>query len=102
MARADVVGLARRNEGVVQIAVKCPYRAGNDTVEPHNGTDVAYGFDSIQCLECGGHFKLDGTPTVPTSALEVGGTYNGPGADLIEAPAEPAGDQPARARDWRK
>lgn len=60
------------------------------------GTDVVYGFDDYQCLECGGRTKLDGTPTVPTSALETEtATYEGPGADLIEDPEKP----PFRAKD---
>lgn len=54
------------------------------------GTDVVYGFDSYQCLGCGGYSNLDGTPTVPTSALEVeGATYDGPGKELIADPTTP-------------
>ena len=63
------------------MAVKCSHC---------RGTDVVYGFDSYQCLECGGYSKLDGTPTVPTSALEVeGATYEGPGKELVNDPDNP-------------
>ena len=48
------------------------------------GTDIVYAFDTYQCLECGGYSKMDGTPTVPTSAVESeGATYDGPGAHLL-------------------
>ena len=71
------------------MAVKCAHC---------NGTDVIYGFDTYQCCECSGHTKMDGTATVPTSALEVNGSFDGPGKELIEAP----GIKPNRARDWER
>lgn len=52
--------------------------------------DLGAGFDGYQCFSCGGHLKMDGSPTVPTSALEVeGATYSGPGAELIADPDSP-------------
>jgi len=52
--------------------------------------DVGMAFDSYQCFSCGGYTNMDGTPTVPTSALEVeGATYDGPGAELIADPDNP-------------
>ena len=63
------------------MAVKCPFC---------RGVDVGYGFDLIQCFECGGHFNMDGTPTVPTSAIEnEGATYEGPGKELLADPDNP-------------
>ena len=47
------------------------------------GTDVVYAFNTFQCMNCGGHSHMDGTPTVPTSALEIGATFEGPGAELV-------------------
>ena len=52
--------------------------------------DVGHAFDTYQCFSCGGYTKLDGTPTVPTSAVEVeGATYDGPGKELIADPDRP-------------
>ena len=62
------------------------------------GVDVVYGFDTYQCLECGGHSKLDGSPTVPTSALASDGVYHGPGAELVDDPDNP----PFRATEYRR
>jgi hypothetical protein len=60
------------------------------------GVDVVYAFDTYQCLECGGHSYLDGSPTVPTSALETeSSTYDGPGAEMIADPNNP----PFKAKD---
>lgn len=59
------------------------------------GTDVGMAFNTYQCFECGGYTHMDGTPTVPTSALEVGSTYDGPGKELIDDPDNP----PFRAVD---
>jgi hypothetical protein len=60
------------------VAIKCAHC---------RGTDIIYGFDTYQCLGCGGHSRMsDGSPTVPTSALASDGTYDGPGADLIDNP----------------
>lgn len=59
------------------------------------GTDIVYAFSTYQCMACGGYSHMDGTPTVPTSGLEVGGTYSGPGAEMIEDPSIP----PHRAVD---
>lgn len=70
------------------MAVHCPYC---------KSFDLGAGFDGYQCFSCGGHLKMDGSPTVPTSGLEVGGTYEGPGSELIEGP-----DLPHAARDWEK
>lgn len=55
------------------------------------GVDIVYGFDTYQCLECGGHSKMsDGSATVPTSAIDPpGATYSGPGAHLIADPDNP-------------
>lgn len=54
------------------------------------GTDIAYAFDTYQCFACGGYSNMDGTPTVPTSAVEVeGATYDGPGKELLEGPEPP-------------
>lgn len=47
------------------------------------------GFDRWQCLACGGFTTMTGEPTVPTSALAPGATYEGPGAELIPDPAHP-------------
>ena len=53
-------------------------------------------FDSYQCFSCGGYTNMDGTPTVPTSALETEqSVYAGPGADLIDDPENP----PFKAKD---
>lgn len=71
------------------MAVKCAHC---------RGTDVVYGFDSYQCLSCGGYTKHDQNmaPTVPTSALEEeGATYDGPGAPLVADPDNP----PFQAKD---
>lgn len=58
--------------------------------------DVGAAFDTFQCFSCGGYTNFDGTPTVPTSALEVeGATYEGPGAELIADPTNP----PFQAKD---
>ena len=52
--------------------------------------DVGHAFDTFQCFACGGYTNMDGTPTVPTSAIEVeGATYDGPGADLLATPDPP-------------
>lgn len=40
-------------------------------------------------MACGGFTLYTGQRTVPTSGLEVGGTYDGPGADLVANPATP-------------
>ena len=53
------------------------------------GVDVGMAFNTYQCFECGGYTHMDGTPTVPTSALEVGATYDGPGKELIEREGPP-------------
>lgn len=54
------------------------------------GVDIGFAFDSYQCFECGGYSNLDGTPTVPTSAIEEeGATYDGPGKELIADPNNP-------------
>ena len=71
------------------MAVTCPYC---------RGTDVVYGFDLIQCLECAGHFKFDGTPSVPTSALASDGTYDGPGKEMVDDPS----DLPFKATEARQ
>jgi hypothetical protein len=61
------------------------------------GTDVVYGFDTYQCLECGGYSNLDGSPTVPTSAIETeSSTYDGPGRELISDPDK----LPFKAKDY--
>ena len=66
----------------------CPYCKSADT---------GAGFDTIQCFSCAGTFYPDGTPTVPTSAVEEeSSTYDGPGADLIDNPDSP----PFRAKDY--
>jgi hypothetical protein len=63
------------------VAVHCPWC---------KSFDLGAGFDSYQCFSCGGHLKLDGTPTVPTSAVETASsTYDGPGAELVEDPDNP-------------
>ena len=63
------------------------------------GTDIVYAFDTYQCLECGGYSNMDGTPTVPTSALEVeGATYDGPGKELVADPDNP----PFQAKNPRR
>ncbi len=49
-------------------------------------TNIQHGFNRVQCLNCGGFTLYTGQATVPTSGLEVGGTYDGPGADLITNP----------------
>jgi len=72
------------------VAIKCAHC---------RGTDIVYGFDLYQCLECGGHSKMsDGSPAVPTSALASDGTYDGPGAEMIDDPANP----PYRATELRQ
>lgn len=53
------------------------------------------GFDRNHCLACGGVTKADGTPTVPTCALEVGAVYDGVGCELIAGP-----DLPHPATPW--
>lgn len=50
---------------------------------------LVHGFDRAMCLVCGGHTLYDGRPTVPTSALSPGATYDGPGKDLIPDPNRP-------------
>lgn len=61
--------------------------------------DVGHGFDLIQCFSCGGHFNMDGTPTVPTSALDPpGATYDGPGKELIADPDNP----PFQAQEMKR
>lgn len=78
------------------MAMKCAFRGGTHNVEPHNGVDLVGAFDSYQCLECGGYTKMDGSPTVPTSALETeGSTYHGPGDHLINDPE----NAPFKAKD---
>lgn len=60
------------------------------------GTDIVYAFNTYQCGDCGGYSNFDGTPTVPTSAVEFEtSTYDGPGKELIENPDNP----PFRAKD---
>lgn len=54
------------------------------------------GFDRAQCLACSGYTKTDGTPTVPTCALEVGATYDGVGKELIADPTS----APWPAKPW--
>ena len=58
--------------------------------------DVGPAFNTFQCFSCGGYTNMDGTKTVPTSAVETSGsTYDGPGRELIEDPEQP----PFRAKD---
>lgn len=40
---------------------------------------------------------MDGTPAVPTSALASDGTYDGPGAEMIDDPA----NLPFKAKEAR-
>lgn len=69
------------------MAVHCPFC---------KSFDLGAQFDTYQCFSCGGHCNLDGTPTVPTSALETeSSTYEGPGDELIADPDNP----PFRAKD---
>ena len=69
------------------MAIHCPFC---------KSFDLGAGFDGYQCFSCGGFCKMDGSPTVPTSALEVeGATYSGPGHELIEDPDNP----PFQAKD---
>jgi hypothetical protein len=58
--------------------------------------NVGMGFNTYQCFDCGGHTKMDGSPTVPTSALDVNATYDGPGKELIDNPDSP----PYKAKDF--
>lgn len=69
------------------MAVTCPWC---------RSADIGAGFDGFQCFSCGGHMKMDGSPTVPTSALTVDGTYGGPGAELVD---DPNVSPPERAQD---
>jgi tRNA(Ile2) C34 agmatinyltransferase TiaS len=63
------------------VAVSCPYC---------RSFDIGAGFDGYQCFACGGHMKMDGSKTVPTSALDPpGATYDGPGKEMIEDPENP-------------
>lgn len=63
------------------MAVKCSHC---------RGTDIGYGFDTYQCFSCGGYTNWDGTPTVPTCAVEVeGAVYEGPGKHLLEGSDPP-------------
>lgn len=71
------------------MAISCPHC---------RSFDIGAGFDGYQCFACGGHMKMDGSATVPTSGLEVGGTYDGPGAEMIDDPDNP----PYRATNWEK
>ena len=58
--------------------------------------DVGACFNTFQCFSCGGETNMDGTKTVPTSALETEtSTYDGPGAELIDDPD----NLPFRAKD---
>jgi hypothetical protein len=69
------------------MAVHCPFC---------KSFDLGGGFDGYQCFSCGGHMKMDGSPTVPTSALETEqSVYSGPGEELIADPTQP----PFRAKD---
>lgn len=68
------------------MAIHCPFC---------KSFDIGAGFDGFQCFSCGGHMTMDGSPTVPTSAVETEhSTYEGPGAELIETP-----DPPLKAKD---
>ena len=61
-----------------------------DTCAHCRSADVGHAFDSFQCFACGGYTNRDGTPTVPTSAVETeDATYDGPGAELIADPYNP-------------
>lgn len=71
------------------MAVSCPHC---------KSFDLGAGFDTYQCFSCGGFLDMDGTPTVPTSGLEVGGTYDGPGSEAIDDPKR----APYRAQDYQK
>ena len=52
--------------------------------------DLGAGFDLLQCFSCGAHMNMDGSPAVPTSALDPpGATYSGPGHELIADPDNP-------------
>jgi hypothetical protein len=58
--------------------------------------DLGAQFDGFQCFSCGAHLKMDGSVTVPTSAIETAGsTYDGPGRELLDDPDKP----PFRAQD---
>lgn len=59
--------------------------------------EVGHGFNLFQCYTCGGFTTYTGQPSVPTSALEVGGTFEGPGAELIADPD--TAPFPARAKE---
>lgn len=71
------------------MAISCPHC---------RSFDIGAGFDGYQCFDCAGFMNMDGSPTVPTSGLEVGGTYDGPGAHLIADPKNP----PYPATDYMK
>lgn len=63
------------------MAVTCPYC---------RSADIGAGFDGYQCFSCGGHMKMDGSPTVPSSAINSeGATYDGPGKELLEGDNPP-------------
>lgn len=69
------------------MAVSCPWC---------RSFDLGAGFDGYQCFSCGGHLKMDGSPTVPSSAVETASsTYDGVGKELIDDPDNP----PFRAKD---
>ena len=68
------------------MAITCPFC---------KSADIGAGFDLYQCFSCGGHMHMDGSPAVPTSALASDGTYDGPGKELIDDPANP----PFKARE---
>ena len=72
------------------MAVKCPHC---------KSFDLGAGFDGFQCFSCGGFLNMDGTPTVPTSALETeSSSYDGVGHELIDDPDNP----PFRAKDAQR
>ena len=74
------------------MALKCPWC---------RSTDLGAGFDGYQCFSCGGFCHMDGSPTVPTSALETEQAVllDGiPGQALIDDPDNP----PHRAKDAKR
>lgn len=55
-------------------------------------------FDRASCGICGGVTRADGLPSVPTSALEIGGNWDGPGKELVASPDT----APWPARPWEE